>query len=113
MRDKRDRAITCVFRHDLRLTVMFSGLYEKICRVKFGGKLFRAWIQSLKIMINSRKISLDRVEPKCLYGEKLARLEGRPTIRKAEPTFSFLSCKRFATFCSEMNDKLARSGLLE
>ena len=31
MRDKRDRAITCVFRHDLHLTPMFSGLYKKIC----------------------------------------------------------------------------------
>ena len=31
MRDKRDRAITCVFRHDFYLTPMFSGLYKKIC----------------------------------------------------------------------------------
>ena len=31
MRDKRDRAITYVFRHDLHLTPMFSGLYKKIC----------------------------------------------------------------------------------
>ena len=89
MRDKRDRAITCVFRHDLRLTLKFSGLYEKICRVKFGGKLFRAWIESLKIMINSRKISLDRVEPKCFYGEKLARLEGRPYHKKSRANFFF------------------------
>ena len=31
MRDKRDRAITCVFCRDLHLTIMFSGLYKKIC----------------------------------------------------------------------------------
>ena len=31
MRDKRDRAITCVFCRDLRLTSMFFGLYKKIC----------------------------------------------------------------------------------
>ena len=31
MRDKRDRAITYVFRHDLHLTSMFSDLYKKIC----------------------------------------------------------------------------------
>ena len=31
MRDKRDRAITCVFCRDLHLTLMFSGLYKKIC----------------------------------------------------------------------------------
>ena len=31
MRDKRDRAITCVFRDDLRLKPMCSGLYKKIC----------------------------------------------------------------------------------
>ena len=53
-------------------------------------------------------------EPKCLYGEKLARLVGRPYHRKrvtrlAEPTFCF-SCKRFAKFCKEMYEKLARPG---
>ena len=31
MRDKRDRAITCVFCRDLHLTSMFFGLYKKIC----------------------------------------------------------------------------------
>ena len=31
VRDKRDRAITCVFCRDLHLTIMFSGLYKKIC----------------------------------------------------------------------------------
>ena len=31
MRNKRDRAITCVFCRDLHLTIMFSGLYKKIC----------------------------------------------------------------------------------
>ena len=31
MRDKRDRAITCVFCRDLHLKLMFSGLYKKIC----------------------------------------------------------------------------------
>ena len=31
MRDKRDRAITCVFCRDLHLTIMFSGLYKMIC----------------------------------------------------------------------------------
>ena len=31
MRDKRDRAITCVFCRDLHLTLTFSGLYKKIC----------------------------------------------------------------------------------
>ena len=31
MRDKRDRAITCVFCRDLHLTLMFSGLSKKIC----------------------------------------------------------------------------------
>ena len=31
MRDKRDRAITCVFCRDLHLTIMFSGIYKKIC----------------------------------------------------------------------------------
>ena len=31
MRDKRDRAITCVFCHDLHLTLMFPGLNEMIC----------------------------------------------------------------------------------
>ena len=31
MRDKRDRAITCVFCRDLHLTIMFSGLYKNIC----------------------------------------------------------------------------------
>ena len=29
--DKRDRAIMCVFCCDLHLTLMFSGLYNKIC----------------------------------------------------------------------------------
>ena len=29
--DKHDRVITCVLRHDLQLTPMFSGLYKKIC----------------------------------------------------------------------------------
>ena len=29
MRDKRDKAITCVFCRDLRLTFMFSGLLQK------------------------------------------------------------------------------------
>ena len=51
-------------------------------------------------------------EPKCSYGEKLARLGGWPYHRKkgdldrrvtllAEPTFCF-SCKRFVKFCKEM-----------
>ena len=31
MRDKRDRAITCVFCHDLHLTLMYPGLNEMIC----------------------------------------------------------------------------------
>ena len=31
IRDKRDRAITCVFWRNLHLTLMFSGLYKKIC----------------------------------------------------------------------------------
>ena len=31
MRDKRDGTITCVFCRDLHLTLMFSGLYKKIC----------------------------------------------------------------------------------
>ena len=31
MRDKRARAITCVFCRDLHLKLMFSGLYKKIC----------------------------------------------------------------------------------
>ena len=31
MRDKRDRAINCVFCRDLQLTLMFSGLYKKLC----------------------------------------------------------------------------------
>ena len=31
VRDKRDRAITCVFCRDLHLTSMFFGLYKKIC----------------------------------------------------------------------------------
>ena len=29
MRDKRDRVIVCVFRRDLHLTLMFSGLLQK------------------------------------------------------------------------------------
>ena len=52
-------------------------------------------------------------EPKCLYGEKLARRARRVTLPSkrgdparrvtlpAEPTFCF-SCKRFAKFCKEM-----------
>ena len=35
------------------------------------------------------------------------------TITKAEPTFSFISCKLFATFCKGMYKKLDRSGELE
>jgi len=31
VRDKRDRAIMCVFCHDLHLTLMFPGLDEMIC----------------------------------------------------------------------------------
>ena len=31
MRDKRDRAKTCVFCRDLHLILMFSGLYKNIC----------------------------------------------------------------------------------
>ena len=31
MRDKRDRAKTCVFCRDLYLILMFSGLYKNIC----------------------------------------------------------------------------------
>ena len=31
VRDKRERAITCVFRRDLYSTLMFSGLCKKIC----------------------------------------------------------------------------------
>ena len=31
MRDKSDRAINCVFCRDLQLTLMFSGLYKKLC----------------------------------------------------------------------------------
>ena len=31
VREKRDRAITCMFRHDLHLTSVFSGLCKKIC----------------------------------------------------------------------------------
>ena len=46
MRDKRDRAITCVFRRDLYLTLMFSGLCKKICYVKFGEKLFQTKLLS-------------------------------------------------------------------
>ena len=31
MRDKRDRAINCVFCRDIHQTLMFSGLYKKFC----------------------------------------------------------------------------------
>jgi len=31
VRDKRDRASTCVFRFDLHLALMFSGRYKNIC----------------------------------------------------------------------------------
>ena len=43
------------------------------------------------------------VEPKCSYGERLARL--------AEPTFCF-SCKRFANFLRKRRKKVARPGQL-
>ena len=31
MRDKRDRASNCVFCRDIHQTLMFSGLYKKLC----------------------------------------------------------------------------------
>ena len=31
VRDKHDRAVTCVFCHDLHLTLMYPGLNEMIC----------------------------------------------------------------------------------
>ena len=31
VRDKRDRAITCMLCRDLHLALMFSGFYKKIC----------------------------------------------------------------------------------
>ena len=31
LRDKRDRAITCMLCRDLRLGLMFCGFYKKIC----------------------------------------------------------------------------------
>ena len=57
-------------------------------------------------------------EPKCLYGEKLARLGMRLYHHKiltrvtlpAEPIFGFYACKRFVVFCKEMYEKVARSG---
>ena len=45
-------------------------------------------------------------EPKCLYGETLARLGGWPYHTIAN-TFCF-SCKRFAKFCKEMYEKLGQ-----
>ena len=95
--------------------VNFSGcLYEKkvdpFARVK-------SWVSNN----NGARACSDRLalaeltllgEPKCLYGEKLARLGGDPARRVtllAEPIFCFLY-KRFVKFCEEMYEKLARPG---